>query len=170
MTQEESSQHEQESIFSLITPSVSTATPRSRQNPRRLQKNYTVTEAENKQTVLTLISEKLQNQNKYSNYTAYIGQELDALPPMMLTNCPKLINDSIFNAKCGQLTAESRIVTGSQTSTLLDPGTNSQQRRNYSATTPSNPQHYSNSSNEYNNQSPTWQKPSASSYYNSFVS
>lgn len=141
MSQEESSQNEEQtSILSPSTSSLSNSTHKSSQKRRRLKEKKTVTEIEQKQAVLTLISEKLQNQNKYSNYAAYIGQELNELPPMMA-------NYSVFSAKCGQLTAQSRIITGSEISTIVYPATNSQQSSN-------------TTSYEYNNQSAIWQQPS----------
>lgn len=174
MSQEESSQNEEQtSILSPSTSSLSNSTHKSSQKRRCLKEKKTVTEIEQKQAVLTLISEKLQNQNKYSNYAAYIGQELNELPPMIANYCQKLINDAMFSAKCGQLTAQSRIIIGSEISTIVYPATNSQQSSNTTSyeynnqsaicQQPSNPQQSSDTSTT------TWQQPpTTSSYYSNF--
>lgn len=159
MSQEEVSQNEDpsENILSPRTSSVSTSTTSTRRRiSKRLPQKQKVIEPDQQHKILKLVAEKLQSQNKYSNYAAYVGQELDALPPMMATYCQKLINDALFNAKCGQLTAQSRIVTGSQTSDIVHSGTNSQQSFNAIST-------------EYSNQSHTWQPPSTSVFYSNFM-
>ncbi|XP_067010255.2 uncharacterized protein [Anabrus simplex] len=47
----------------------------------------------------------------YSTYGAYIAEELRNLPPDMAIYCQKLINDAIFEARCGTLSRYSKIVT-----------------------------------------------------------
>ncbi|KAK9739059.1 hypothetical protein QE152_g9347 [Popillia japonica] len=114
-----------------------------------------------------VIAERLQSRsnNKYSNYEAYVGQESDALPPMMATYCQKIIHDALFEAKYGQLTAQSRIVTGFQTNP-----TNPQHFNVLSKIPPTNPQHFNVLSKipDYN-QSSTWQPPSTAAYYTNFI-
>nr|CAH7760101.1 unnamed protein product [Callosobruchus chinensis] len=102
------------------------------------------------QNVLNLVAAKLQDQNKYANYAAYVGQELQALDPMMATYCQKMINDALFAAKCGTLTANSRIVAE-------PPAT----------VTVTNPQQFNSIVTEYN--VPSDQPPSTSLYYRNFV-
>lgn len=142
-------------VENVVSPSASSVSTASRKRKsKKISKQQETAASDHQGAVLKLVAEKLQSQgsNKYSNYAAYVGQELDALPPMMATYCQKIINDALFEAKCGQLTSQSRIVTGCQRN-LLNP----QQNINTLSNIP-----------DYN-QSSTWQPPSTATYYNNFI-
>lgn len=162
-----------ESFDNALSPSTSSVSTSSRR--RILKKPYgkqtssqRTTELDQQQRVLELVAEKLQNQNKYSNYAAYIGQELEALPPMMATYCQKLINDALFSAKCGQLTAQSRIITEPLINYNVHPSTYAQplnavplqyENQTFSTTNPV----------QYENQPSNSQAPAVSRYFENFT-
>nr|CAH7755426.1 unnamed protein product [Callosobruchus chinensis] len=65
--------------------------------------------------VLEVIAESLQSKaavvGRYDAYGKHIGQELEELPPQMAIHCKRLINEVIYQAQAGALTAQSKIVS-----------------------------------------------------------
>lgn len=86
--------------------------------PLLFERNYspTLTKAINRKRTserdkesITSMDDRFKRRLSYSNYGAYIAEELTNLTPEMATFCQKIINDAIFEAKCGNLNRTSRI-------------------------------------------------------------
>ncbi|XP_076628208.1 uncharacterized protein LOC143345171 [Colletes latitarsis] len=87
---------------------------------KRILGKRKIEESQSKQDIeFDFVDDKLQQtQNKYTNYGAYISDELNDLSPTMAIYCQKLINDAIFEAKCGNLSRRSRIWTPPETTNV----------------------------------------------------
>lgn len=180
----------QSPISSVTTTSLSSAATSIRRKRSKVAKRQATEPLNHQEKVLQLVADKLQSPNKYSNYGIYVGQELDALPPMMATYCQKIINDAIFEAKCGLLNGQSRIVSQPLTNSMIQiiliimvyyyfyfiTVTNSQQSNAMYTTSGLLPQRHGEiastsvlTASDYH-QPPSWQDQSqtASSYYGAF--